>query len=93
MIGVFEASVGFLLMLGLMLIGLPVAISLFLTAFIGAWAYLGWPTLLGFGNQIVQIDPGSNTVVVRLGTPGRPGEPTFGAADAARVVTEAITRR
>lgn len=52
MIGVFEASVGFLMMLTLMLIGLPVAISLFLTAFIGAWAYLGWPTLLGFGNQM-----------------------------------------
>lgn len=52
MIGVFGASVGFLVMLGLMLIGLPVAISLFLTAFIGAWAFLGWPTLLGFGNQM-----------------------------------------
>lgn len=50
MIGVFGASMGFLLMLGLMLVGLPVAISLFLTAFIGAWAFLGWPTLLGFGN-------------------------------------------
>ena len=48
---------------------------------------------LGFGNQIVQIDPASNTVVVRLGTPGRPGEPAFGPADAARVVTDAIIRR
>jgi tripartite ATP-independent transporter DctM subunit len=50
MIGVFGASMGFLLMLGLMLVGLPVAISLFLTAFVGAWAFLGWPTLLSFGN-------------------------------------------
>jgi CubicO group peptidase (beta-lactamase class C family) len=48
---------------------------------------------LGFGNQIVQIDPASNTVVVRLGTPGQPDEPTFGPDAAARVVTDAITRR
>lgn len=52
MIGVSGAAIGFLMMLGLMLVGLPVAISLFLTAFIGAWAFLGWPTLLGFGNQM-----------------------------------------
>ncbi|MFN7103008.1 MAG: TRAP transporter large permease [Pseudorhizobium sp.] len=52
MIGVSGAAVGFLMMLGLMLVGLPVAVSLFLTAFIGAWAFLGWPTLLGFGNQM-----------------------------------------
>lgn len=52
MIGITGASLGFLMMLGLMLIGLPVAIALFLTAFIGAWAFLGWPTLLGFGNQM-----------------------------------------
>lgn len=52
MIGVAGATVGFLMMLGLMMIGLPVAIALFLTAFVGAWAFLGWPTLLGFGNQM-----------------------------------------
>lgn len=52
MIGVTGAAVGFLMMLGLMLIGLPVAIALFLTAVIGAWAFLGWSTLLGFGNQM-----------------------------------------
>lgn len=52
MIGVFEAGAGFLLMLGLMLIGLPVAVALFVTAFIGAWAFLGWGTLMGFGNQM-----------------------------------------
>ncbi len=52
MIGVTGAAIGFLMMLSLMVIGLPVAIALFLTAFIGAWAFLGWPTLLGFGNQM-----------------------------------------
>lgn len=52
MIGVFEAGTGFLLMLGLMLIGLPVAVALFVTAFIGAWAFLGWGTLMSFGNQM-----------------------------------------
>ncbi|ABL72684.1 TRAP transporter large permease [Paracoccus denitrificans] len=52
MIGVFGAAVGFLMMLGLMLTGLPVAVALFLTAFIGAWAFLGLPTLLSFGNQM-----------------------------------------
>jgi CubicO group peptidase (beta-lactamase class C family) len=45
---------------------------------------------LGFGNQIVQIDPNSNTVVIRLGTAGQSQGLTFGAADAARVVTEAV---
>ena len=46
---------------------------------------------LGLGNQVVQIDPGSRTVVVRLGTAeSRPRPPTFGPAEAARVVTEAV---
>jgi CubicO group peptidase (beta-lactamase class C family) len=49
---------------------------------------------LGLGNQVVQVDPGSRTVVVRLGTPVvRSGEPSFGAADAATVLTEAVTAR
>ncbi|HEY3723141.1 MAG TPA: serine hydrolase [Acidimicrobiia bacterium] len=48
---------------------------------------------LGLGNQIVQVDPGSRTVVVRLGTgEPRPKPPTFGPAEASRVVTEAVTR-
>ena len=46
---------------------------------------------LGLGNQIVQIDPASKTVVVRLGD----ADPlalsgTFGPADASKVVTEAV---
>jgi len=47
---------------------------------------------LGFGNQLIQIDPATNTVVVRLGTGGRPQPPTFGPTEAAKVVTEAVIR-
>jgi CubicO group peptidase (beta-lactamase class C family) len=44
---------------------------------------------IGLGNQIVQIDPGSKTVVVRLGAAStRPR--TFAPKDASRVVTEAL---
>ncbi|WP_395103842.1 serine hydrolase domain-containing protein [Actinomadura sp. SCN-SB] len=46
---------------------------------------------LGLGNQLVQVDPGSRTVVVRLGPGGRPRPPTFGPADAAGVL-RAIVR-
>ena len=46
---------------------------------------------LGLGNQLVQVDPGSATVVVRLGTAEpRPEPPTFGPAEASKVVTEAV---
>ena len=46
---------------------------------------------LGLGNQVVQVDPGSGTVVVRLGTAETsPEPPTFGPAQASRVVTEAV---
>jgi CubicO group peptidase (beta-lactamase class C family) len=55
----------------------------------GAPADMFWA--LGLGNQVVQVDPGSRTVVVRLGIPeSRPQPPTFGPAEAARVVTEAV---
>jgi CubicO group peptidase (beta-lactamase class C family) len=43
---------------------------------------------LGLGGQIVQVDPGSDTVVVRLG--GGEGSANFGQAGTARVVTEAL---
>ena len=48
-------------------------------------------TAQGLGGQIVLVDPGSETVVVRLGE-GPAGDPTAGfrAPDAARVVTEAL---
>lgn len=42
----------------------------------------------GLGGQVVQVDPGSDTVVVRLG-PGTAGAP-YGMANTARVVTEAL---
>ena len=49
---------------------------------------------LGFGGQVVLVDPGSGTVVVRLGTLGTgstPGADPYTFADAANVVTEALT--
>jgi CubicO group peptidase (beta-lactamase class C family) len=46
---------------------------------------------IGLGNQIIQVDPGSGTVVVRLGAGGvRPKPPTFGPVEASKVVTEAV---
>jgi len=48
---------------------------------------------LGLGNQLVQVDRASGTVVVRLGTGvPRPQPPTFGPAEASKVVTTALTR-
>jgi tripartite ATP-independent transporter DctM subunit len=52
MIGIAGAAAGFLLMLGLMLIGLPVAVALFLTSVLGTLVYLGLPTLMIFGGQM-----------------------------------------
>lgn len=48
-------------------------------------------TAQGLGGQIVMVDPGSETVVVRLGS-GPAGAPTegFRAQEAARVLTEAL---
>ncbi|MCB0977137.1 MAG: beta-lactamase family protein [Acidimicrobiales bacterium] len=43
---------------------------------------------LGLGGQVVQVDPGSDTVVVRLGSASL--NPTFGVTDTAKVVTEAL---
>lgn len=43
----------------------------------------------GLGGQVVLVDPGSETVVVRLGE-GPIGEGGYSASDAARVVTEAL---
>jgi CubicO group peptidase (beta-lactamase class C family) len=46
---------------------------------------------LGLGNQLVQVDPRSRTVVVRLGAGGpRPQPPTFGPVEASTVITEAL---
>jgi CubicO group peptidase (beta-lactamase class C family) len=47
---------------------------------------------LGLGDQIVAVDPGSETVVVRLGGPSAPaGATPFDTASAAAVVTDALT--
>ena len=55
----------------------------------GAPADMFWA--LGLGNQLIQIDPGTKTVVVRLGPPEpNPQPPTFGPAEASKVVTEAV---
>lgn len=57
----------------------------------GAPADMVWA--LGLGNQLIQVDPGSRTVVVRLGTAEpTPQPPTFGRAEASRVVTRAVRR-
>jgi CubicO group peptidase (beta-lactamase class C family) len=50
---------------------------------------------LGLGGQIIAVDPGSETVVVRLApfrglSGGNGGLPNFGVGDVARVVTEAL---
>ena len=48
---------------------------------------------LGLGNQIIAVDPGSQTVVVRLGPyRARNAQPSFGPRDAASVVTTALTK-
>ena len=58
----------------------------------GAPANMYWA--LGLGNQIIQADPGSRTVVVRLGTADTFSQaPTFGPAEASKVVTEAVVRK
>lgn len=46
---------------------------------------------LGLGNQVVAVDPGSETVVVRIGEGEQDGRPVFDQTQAARVVTEALT--
>ena len=47
---------------------------------------------LGLGDQLIQIDPGSQTVVVRLGSGvPLPIGPAFGPAEASRVVTQALS--
>ncbi len=50
---------------------------------------------IGLGGQIIVVDPGSETVVVRLGPfrglgGGNGGLPNFGVGNAAKVVTEAL---
>jgi CubicO group peptidase (beta-lactamase class C family) len=49
---------------------------------------------LGLGGQVIAIDPGTDTVVVRLAPTNKPaGATEFRPADVARVATQAVTRR
>lgn len=46
---------------------------------------------IGAGNQVIQVDPASDTVVIRLGTIElQPMPPTFGQKEASTVVTKAV---
>jgi CubicO group peptidase (beta-lactamase class C family) len=45
---------------------------------------------LGFGGQVLLVDPSTSTMVVRLGLPAQPGEEAYGFADAATVLTQAL---
>jgi CubicO group peptidase (beta-lactamase class C family) len=45
---------------------------------------------LGFGGQVLLVDPSTRTMVVRLGLPAQPGEEAYGFTDAARVLTRAL---
>lgn len=45
---------------------------------------------LGFGGQVLLVDPTSRTMVVRLGLPAAAGEEGYGFDDAARVLTRAL---
>ncbi len=47
---------------------------------------------LGFGGQVLLVDPTTRTMVVRLGLPAQPGEEAYGVTDAARVLTRALRR-
>jgi CubicO group peptidase (beta-lactamase class C family) len=56
----------------------------------GAPSSMYWA--LGLGDQLIQIDPASQTVVVRLGSAAPiPIPPTFGPAEASTVVTTAVS--
>lgn len=49
---------------------------------------------LGLGNQVIQVDPDTKTVVVRLGSAEPlPRPPTFGPAEASKVVTKAVAAK
>ncbi len=52
MISVATAGLGFVLMIGLMFLGLHVATVMFAVALLGAWLFLGDPIVNAFGNQL-----------------------------------------
>ncbi len=52
MIGVTEAAIGFALLIGLLFLGLHVAVAMFLVALAGAALYLGPPLVAALGTQL-----------------------------------------
>ena len=52
MIGVTEATIGFLLLIAFLFLGLHVAVAMFLIALLGAAIYLGPPLVAAFGTQL-----------------------------------------
>nr|WP_297456621.1 TRAP transporter large permease [uncultured Halomonas sp.] len=52
MIGAFEVFIGFVIMLGMMAIGVHVAVAIFSAAAIGTLMYLGLPLLYSFGDTL-----------------------------------------
>ena len=52
MIGVGEAAIGFFLMLGLMALGLHVAVAMLITSIIGVLSFMGTAPLTSYGNQL-----------------------------------------
>ncbi|MCA3358554.1 MAG: TRAP transporter large permease [Roseomonas sp.] len=52
MIGVTEASIGFLLLIAFLFLGLHVGVAMFLIALLGAALYLGPPLVAAFGTQL-----------------------------------------
>ena len=45
---------------------------------------------LGFGGQVLLVDPTTRTMVVRIGAPAQPGAEAYGFAKAAAVLTAAV---
>jgi tripartite ATP-independent transporter DctM subunit len=52
MIGITEASIGFLLLIAFLFLGQHVAVAMFLIALLGAALYLGPPLVAAFGTQL-----------------------------------------
>ncbi|MGM0984279.1 MAG: TRAP transporter large permease [Pseudomonadota bacterium] len=52
MIGAFEVMVGFFIMLGMMAVGIHVAVAIFTIATLGTLMYLGTPLLYSFGDTL-----------------------------------------
>lgn len=47
---------------------------------------------LGFGGQVLLVDPSTRTMVIRLGLPAQAGEEGYGFSKAATVLTQALRR-